>query len=331
MPNSVLSVFVSSTAEDLSLHRDAVIKVIDRLGHKAVHMETFGARPRSSVKECCRLAERSDAFVLLVAHRYGWIPSVAEGGDGERSITWLESDAARRAQVPVFAFVVADDAPWTAKKEQDRLLDATDDQAALAVHRSIGLLRRFKKELAEQPWDRFGTPDDLATRVSTSLSIWFANLSEPRVESGTLIHPKLGLRLPLPEHWESIEFANNLLLLAPEMGGGFRSNMNVQDVPLDPGTDISGVLDENVRAFTTLGLQIESAEVGQIDGRQVAHLRYSGLFPGQAAPLCYDCLLCPRGSRQAVITATFLPAHREKLTQAVERAFAGLKFVPIGE
>jgi Domain of unknown function (DUF4062) len=40
-----LRIFVASTAEDLKSYRAAVTTVIDRLGHKPVHMKTFGAMP----------------------------------------------------------------------------------------------------------------------------------------------------------------------------------------------------------------------------------------------------------------------------------------------
>ena len=68
-------VFVSSTADDLTEHRQKVTKAIQRLDHAAVRMEKFGARPDAPVPECCRLAASADAVVVLVAHRYGWIPS----------------------------------------------------------------------------------------------------------------------------------------------------------------------------------------------------------------------------------------------------------------
>jgi hypothetical protein len=60
-----------------------------------------------------RMAAEADAVVCIVAHRYGYVPPVELGGDGERSMTWLEVDAAKRAGKPVFAFLVDPKAPWT--------------------------------------------------------------------------------------------------------------------------------------------------------------------------------------------------------------------------
>jgi hypothetical protein len=85
-------------------------------------METFSAMPGQPVAECTRMAAEADAAVCIAAHRYGYRPPVALGGDGKRSITWLEVDAAMRAGKKVFSFLVDPQAPWTAAKEQDRLL-----------------------------------------------------------------------------------------------------------------------------------------------------------------------------------------------------------------
>src|ERR1039458_7442486 len=85
-------------------------------------METFSALGGPPVSECTRMAAEADAVICIVAHRYGFVPPAELGGDGERSIPWLEVDAAKRAGKPVFAFLVDPKAPWTEVKEQDRLV-----------------------------------------------------------------------------------------------------------------------------------------------------------------------------------------------------------------
>jgi uncharacterized protein DUF4062 len=148
-----LRIFLSSTARDLPEHRKAVAGVIDRLGHAPMRMETFGAREDQSLAECKRLAAEADAMVVVVAHRYGWVPTPAEGGDGEKSITWHEVEAAVLAARPVFRYLY-DDAASPGQRDDDERLE------------------RFRQFLRRYPCDTFSTPDDLATRVAVALGDW---------------------------------------------------------------------------------------------------------------------------------------------------------------
>ena len=80
-----LRVFLSSTSTDLRAHRVMAADGIQRLGYLPVQMETFGAIPHPPVTACLEKAVSVDAFVVLVAHRYGWVPSTEQGGDGSRT------------------------------------------------------------------------------------------------------------------------------------------------------------------------------------------------------------------------------------------------------
>src|SRR5215470_2406868 len=119
-------IFVSSTAADLAEHRARVFEAILLLGLHPVAMEFFGARPGAPVEECRALAAGASAIVVIVAHRFGSVPTPEEGGDGMRSITWLEFEAAEAARKPVFAFLVDPDFAWPHGREQDALVDAGD-------------------------------------------------------------------------------------------------------------------------------------------------------------------------------------------------------------
>src|SRR5207244_4637990 len=81
-------------------------------------MERFGPLPGMPVDECERLASESDVVVCIVAHRYGFVPEKGRG-----SITRREVEAAKDAGKDVLVWIVADDYPWTEKKEQDLLAD----------------------------------------------------------------------------------------------------------------------------------------------------------------------------------------------------------------
>lgn len=153
-------VFVSSTAADLKEHRAKVTDTILQLEQVPVAMKFFGARPEAPLAECVRLAATADALVVIVAHRYGWRPTPAQGGDGRKSVTWYEVEAALKAAKPVFAFLVDPSAPWTQPGEQE-------DAAAQAA------LDEFKAFLEEHIIVQvFSTPEDLRAWVATSLASW---------------------------------------------------------------------------------------------------------------------------------------------------------------
>jgi hypothetical protein len=117
----VLRIFISSTAIDLTDYRDKVRDAVLALNTLPITMETFSALPGQPTEECTRLAREADAVICIIAHRYGHVPPKDLGGDGERSITWLEVDAANKAAKQVFVFLANEKAPWTQPKEQDRL------------------------------------------------------------------------------------------------------------------------------------------------------------------------------------------------------------------
>jgi tetratricopeptide (TPR) repeat protein len=165
----VLRIFISSTAVDLRDYRDKVRDAVLRLDSLPSAMETFSAKSGQPASECMREAAEADAIICIVAHRYGYVPPRELGGDGERSITWLEVDAAKRAGKPVFAFLVDPKAPWTELKEQDRLTSEPPDKAPEIV-KAVQKLQEFKAYLERETTRQiFTNPDDLATHVTAAL------------------------------------------------------------------------------------------------------------------------------------------------------------------
>ena len=142
------------------------------MGLESVHMEAFAASPAPPVAECLERVKTCDALVILVAHCYGWVPTAAQGGDGTRSMTWLEVDCAHRHGIPVFPLMVEEDHDWAGPREQDRLHEvgpAEFENVGHAVHR----LREFKQYLSEKTVRAtFTTPESAGTRAATALSTW---------------------------------------------------------------------------------------------------------------------------------------------------------------
>ena len=157
---------------------------IEAYGAASVRMETFGARPESSLETCRKLASGADALVVLVAHRYGWVPTEQQGGDGKTSITWHEVQAALAASpepVPVFAYLIDESHPWSRLREETRLKqDGVDVQEVVTA---VQQLEAFKAELSRQARDTFTTADDLGGKVATALGNWLIEkVSDHRLE-----------------------------------------------------------------------------------------------------------------------------------------------------
>jgi Domain of unknown function (DUF4062)/NB-ARC domain len=175
-----LKVFLSSTAQDLETHRTRVAMAVESMGLLNVRMETFGARTKSAVEECRKLASHADVVVVMVAHRYGWVPTRDEGGDGSKSITWIEVDAAIEAEVDILAFLVEPHFQWLGRREQDDLETALDEASAMLVYQRVRDLSKFKQFLEHQyVRAQFTEPGDLASKVATSLHNWLGERGAP--------------------------------------------------------------------------------------------------------------------------------------------------------
>jgi CheY-like chemotaxis protein len=146
-----MKTFISSTYEDLVPYRDRVAQAIERLGHQAIRMETFGARPDEASRACIEEIQSCDTFVGLYAHRYGHVPA---GTD--QSITEAELDFALKSKLPVFCYLVDESFPW-----KPGYIDIESSRTKL-----VALKDRINRSLVR---DTFTTPDDLAFKVAAAL------------------------------------------------------------------------------------------------------------------------------------------------------------------
>lgn len=164
-----MKVFLSSTAQDLVAYRKIADDTMLRMSQQVEAMERFGPLPGEPVAECERKARECHVLVCVVAHRYGFVPDKGRG-----SITRREVEAARAAGRDVLVWIVADDHPWTEKKEQDLLTDPTvlaDPARVAEVVAGVQALRDFKAWLRDNfVCDTFTTPDDLGRKIAVALS-----------------------------------------------------------------------------------------------------------------------------------------------------------------
>ncbi|MGA7239733.1 MAG: DUF4062 domain-containing protein [Bryobacteraceae bacterium] len=117
MPIAKPVVFISSTSKDLAAHRDAAARAARQAGFEDVRMEDFEARSRKPPYAACMEKVREcDVLVVIVAHRYGWVPE-DQPDKQAKSITWLECEemlhlAKEKPSKEVLAFVVDPDYKW---------------------------------------------------------------------------------------------------------------------------------------------------------------------------------------------------------------------------
>lgn len=105
MPNRKLQVFVSSTYSDLVPERLAAIEAILAAGHIPAAMEQFTPGDETAWEKIQRWIDESDAFMLVLAGRYGSIEPMSG-----KSYVQLEYEYARSKNKPFFSLVLADDA-----------------------------------------------------------------------------------------------------------------------------------------------------------------------------------------------------------------------------
>jgi hypothetical protein len=111
MPPRRMRVFVSSTSRDLKLHRKVVREAILNHGWEPIMMEDFGSLFESTVPACTDFVRTSDMVVCVLAFRRGWVPTKEQHGDGERSVTAFEIDAAKERRIPIYYFLADDSWP----------------------------------------------------------------------------------------------------------------------------------------------------------------------------------------------------------------------------
>ena len=87
-------VFISSTSDDLKEHRGQAAKAALASGFSPRMMEYFpAAGDQPTLPACLEKVAEAEVVVVLVAHRYGWVPDDPANSDA-KSIAWLECEHA---------------------------------------------------------------------------------------------------------------------------------------------------------------------------------------------------------------------------------------------
>lgn len=180
-----MKVFVSSTSRDLTDFRAAAIRSLRRLGHEVVAMEDFTASASFPLNRVLKLVREADAYVLIVAWRYGFMPdhsNVAEmpatGNDPTRkSITeWEYLAAKEKPDRPILPFILSETAAWPLQ-----YIDGFDPQSAGDTG-SLERIRAFRADLMRNHIvSFFSREDELEALVS-------AAVTSARLSRGVLIN-----------------------------------------------------------------------------------------------------------------------------------------------
>src|SRR5262249_11442373 len=149
----VVKVFVSSTSRDLADFRAAAIRSLRRLGHEVVAMEEFTAATSFPLDRVLKLVRESDAYVLIVAWKYGFIPDCSKVSDlpataddpCSKSITEWEYLAAKEdPERPILPFILSETAAWPPQN-----MDGFNPHAP-GDHGSLERVRTFRATLMRE-------------------------------------------------------------------------------------------------------------------------------------------------------------------------------------
>jgi hypothetical protein len=142
-------------------------------------MEYFvagGGKP--PLPACLDKVSEADVVVVIVAHRYGWIPSDQPSGE-HKSITRLECERALSEGREVLAFLIDDKAPWPEEQREEHEITAAvregraTPELLAAVQGNVVRLKEFKQWLGGRDLRAtFVSPEDLRGKVAEALREW---------------------------------------------------------------------------------------------------------------------------------------------------------------
>lgn len=164
-------VFVSYTGEDLRAHADAVMAAIRKLRWVAIDHRDWASNGEPSVEWCVNEVKDCDVCVVLVAHRYGWVPPKSKGGDGKKSIVRIEAEAARRAGLEVLPFLVDSDSNWP-PKHIEALSDPSASKPLAAFKKVLNATIRgtFTNDPARLEGDAFRALTEAGARLDAMVA-----------------------------------------------------------------------------------------------------------------------------------------------------------------
>lgn len=110
-----MRIFISSPLTGLKDIREVMLKNEEKLGVSFASMESFLSSPHLPKEECLEHLRQSDCVILIVGPEYGSIDP-----ESQKSYTELEFDEAKRLDIKIFPFVLADSVgEWKAQDSDE--------------------------------------------------------------------------------------------------------------------------------------------------------------------------------------------------------------------
>jgi hypothetical protein len=164
-----VKIYISATYSDLQKHRLAVLANLRRMGHQPIGMEDYAAEGVRPLSRCLNDVAKCDAYVGIIAWRYGYVPTDAGEPDaqlpkattlGTTSITEFEFRQAVQSDKPVLMFLLDPEAEWPSTQ-----IDAVSGDGERGTEVS-----RLRQEIGQQYLvGFFRTPEELASLVSAAV------------------------------------------------------------------------------------------------------------------------------------------------------------------
>jgi hypothetical protein len=156
-----MKIYISSTYQDLIEYRAAVDRTLRRMGHDVIGMEQYVAEGSKPVVRCRADVQACDAYVIIVAWRFGYVPGATADPPDPRSITEIELVEAQTSGKPVLAFLLDPETPWPPNR-----VDAMG--GAPGAGEQVARLRATLG--TDYLAGIFRTADDLASQVAAAIS-----------------------------------------------------------------------------------------------------------------------------------------------------------------
>ncbi|RNC70126.1 MAG: DUF4062 domain-containing protein [Desulfuromonadales bacterium] len=132
----MITIYLSSTFEDLKEYRKAVYDALSKVSHyKVIAMENYVATDQRPVDKCLKDVANAHIYVGLFGFRYGYVPPAEHNNPDGLSITELEFRCAKGLGKPSLIFVADEEAPlsrkfddtWKAKDKGKRIKKLRDN------------------------------------------------------------------------------------------------------------------------------------------------------------------------------------------------------------
>lgn len=272
--NHRISVYVSSTHEDLREYREAVIAALFQQGF-AIGMEESAfnkQRPLDlrymSIEESLSNERRPldrrymsiigcNIYILIVAWRYGHIP--LESNPNKLSITELEYRYAQKLGKPCLVFLLKPETPWPSFLNDATSIEGGDNGNRIQAFRDI--------LMEENGTEFFDTADNLSKNVLEAMQRWKQASTTPKAKQ----EPQ-SIYSHSPESFD-VYFSHNSQdkIIVKELANALRRRglkVWLDDPPV-PGEPWADTIEEKIQEIPAIAVLVGESGIGSWQNQEV--------------------------------------------------------------